>query len=162
MTLQITLYVVAALLILVGVAGTILPLLPGVPLVWAGMFLAAWVDGFTRIGAFTLILLGVLAALAMLLDFIAGLLGAKKVGASALALWGSLLGAVVGIFFGLPGLIFGPFVGAVGGELAAGRDVMRSTHVGLATWIGLLFGTLAKIALACTMLGIFMLALLLP
>lgn len=153
-------YVAAGVLILVGLGGTILPALPGVPLVFAGMWLAAWVGDYSEIGVWTVVSLGVLAGAAVLLDFVAGLLGAKRVAASPAALWGAAIGTVVGLFFGLPGLLLGPFLGAVAGELRSGGDVTRSTQVGVATWIGLLFGTLAKVALSFTMLGIFVGALL--
>ncbi len=155
-------YAAAAVLILVGIAGTIVPALPGVPVVFAGMWLAAWVDDYALIGIGTVILLGVLAGLAVLLDFVAGLLGAQRVAATGKALWGATIGTVVGIFFGLPGLLLGPFIGALIGEASAGASLMRSTHVGIATWVGLLFGTVAKIALSFTMLGIFIAALMMP
>ena len=157
-----TLYFVAsALLILVGMAGTVVPVLPGVPLVFAGMWLAAWTDGYQHIGTFTLILLGALALLALAIDFFASLLGAKRVGASTRALWGATLGAIVGLFFGIPGLLLGPFCGALIGELSSGSAMDHATRVGVGTWLGLLFGTLAKLALCFTMLGIFVFAFLL-
>ena len=155
-------YLAAAVLIAIGIAGTILPALPGVPVVFAGMWLAAWVGDYSLIGTGALVLLGILAALAVILDFVAGLLGAKRVAASARALVGAAGGTVVGLFFGLPGLLLGPFFGALIGEVSAGGTIQRSTEVGVATWIGLLFGTLAKIALSFTMLGIFIAALLIP
>lgn len=158
---QTLLFILSAVLILVGMAGAIVPLLPGVPLVFGGMLLAAWADHFQHIGALTLTLLGVLAALALLVDFVAGLFGAKRVGASTRALWGASLGAIVGVFFGLPGLLLGPFAGAVAGELSAGRELDQAARVGIGTWLGLLFGTLAKLALCFTMLGVFALAFLL-
>ena len=151
-------FIIAALLILVGIAGTIIPALPGVPLVFAGMFLAAWADHFDHVGAVTLTVLGILGVVAMAIDFVAGLAGARRVGASKYALWGATLGTLVGLFFGLPGIVFGPFAGAVIGELGAGSRVDRATHVGVGTWLGLLFGTLAKLALCFTMLGIFLFA----
>ncbi|MBS0583033.1 MAG: DUF456 family protein [Proteobacteria bacterium] len=153
-------FALSALLILVGLAGTVLPALPGVPLVFAGMLLAAWADHFVHVGAFTLIVLGVLCLLALAIDFVAGLLGAKRVGASAQALWGAMIGTIVGLFFGLPGIVFGPFLGAVAGELLVGSRLERAAHVGIGTWLGLLFGTLAKIALCFTMLGVFALSFL--
>lgn len=156
--LQTLYFVIAAALILVGMAGAVVPVLPGVPLVFGGMLLAAWADHFQHIGAFTLTLLGVLAALALLVDFVAGLLGAKRVGASTRALWGASIGAIIGIFFGVPGLLLGPFLGAVAGELSAGGKLHHATRVGIGTWIGLLFGTLAKLALCFTMVGVFALA----
>lgn len=155
-------YVLAGVLILIGLAGTILPALPGVPVVFAGMWLAAWVDDYGQIGAWTVALLGALAGLAVLLDFVAGMLGARRVAATPAALWGATIGTLVGLFFGLPGLLLGPFVGALIGEMRSGGTLRRSTHVGVATWVGLLFGTIAKIALSFTMLGVFVTALLIP
>lgn len=151
-------FFIAALLILAGVAGTIVPALPGVPLVFAGMLLAAWADHFAHVGPITLTVLGILGVLAMAIDFLAGLAGARRVGASKYALWGATLGTLVGIFLGLPGIVFGPFIGAVTGELVAGSRAGRAAHVGVGTWLGLLFGTLAKLALCFTMLGVFLLA----
>lgn len=151
-------FVLAAILILAGLAGAVLPALPGVPLVFAGMWLAAWTDHFQHVGMWKLILLGILSAIALLIDFVASILGAKRVGASSRALWGASIGTLVGLFFGLPGLLLGPFVGAIIGEISAGSRVGKATRVGVATWLGLLFGTLAKLALCFTMLGIFAVA----
>jgi len=145
----------------VGIAGTVLPMLPGVPMIFIGLWLGAWIDGYQRVGVFTLVLLGVLVALSLVIDFAASALGAKRVGASPRAISGALIGSVVGLFFGLPGLLLGPFVGAVLGELSTQRSVGQAAKVGIATWLGLLFGTLAKLALACTMIGVFLLAWLL-
>ncbi len=161
MSTEIILYALAAALILVGIAGTILPALPGVPLVFAGMLVAAWAGGFAQIGWPTLVVLGILTVLAVIVDFVASLLGAKRVGASGWALFGAALGTVVGMFLGLPGLILGPFVGALLGELVAGSGLRRSTAVGVGAWLGFIFGTLAKIALCFTMLGVFVVALVL-
>ena len=156
--LPILYFVLAALLIAVGMAGAIVPALPGVPLVFAGMLLAAWADHFQHVGVFTLVLLGSLALIAILIDFVAGILGARRVGASSRALWGATLGTFAGLFFGIPGLLLGPFVGALIGELSAGSRMHAAARVGIGTWLGLLFGTLAKLALCFTMLGVFLLA----
>lgn len=159
MELTILWYVIAGILIAIGLVGTVLPILPGVPIMFGGMWLAAWAGHYERVGLATLILLGILAAASIALDFIAGALGAKRVGASARAQWGAFLGAVVGTFFGIPGLILGPFIGAVIGQLTSGSGVEHSTRVGIATWIGLLLGTIAKLAISFTMLGVFVLML---
>jgi uncharacterized protein len=151
-------FILSGALIVAGMAGAVVPALPGVPLVFGGMWLAAWADHFQHIGAVTLSVLGILAAMAMLIDFVAGVLGARRVGASGVALWGASIGTLVGLFFGLVGLLFGPFAGALAGELLAGSKVNKATKVGIATWLGLLFGTLAKLALCFTMLGVFLLA----
>lgn len=157
-TAQLLYFVLSAVLIFVGLIGTLVPALPGVPLVFAGMLLAAWADHFRHVGTFTLVVLGVLSLLALAIDVVAGLLGAKRVGASPRAIWGAMIGTVVGLFFGLPGLLFGPFFGAIAGELLVGSELDRAAYVGLGTWAGLLFGTIAKIALCFTMLGVFALA----
>ncbi len=161
MDLQIVWYVLAAVLIVIGFAGTILPILPGVPVVFGGMWLAAWADGYAHVGKFTLIVLGVLTALALVLDFVASMFGANRVGASRHAVVGALLGTVVGLAFGLPGLLLGPFVGALLGELVAGGGLRKATGVGIGAWLGFVVGTAAKLGICFAMLGIFALAFLL-
>ncbi|HEX4943631.1 MAG TPA: DUF456 family protein [Usitatibacteraceae bacterium] len=148
-------HIVAVVLVIVGLAGTVLPLLPGVPLVFGGLLVAAWADGFQRVGAITLVVLGVLTALAVAADLLASALGAKRMGASPRAVAGATVGAVIGIFFGLPGLVLGPFVGAVAGELSANRQLLHAGRAGLGTWIGLLLGSIAKLTLAFLMVGVF-------
>ncbi|MBL8300093.1 MAG: DUF456 domain-containing protein [Rhodanobacteraceae bacterium] len=160
--MTVVLYVLAAAMIVIGLLGTVLPALPGVPLLFAGMFLAAWTGSFVYIGPLTLGVLGVLCALAIAADIVASLLGAKRVGASTWALVGAGVGTFAGFFFGLPGLILGPFLGALGGELMAGSSLKRAAHIGIGTWLGMLFGTLAKVALAFAMIGVFLFALLIP
>lgn len=152
------LWIAAMALIAVGLAGTVLPMLPGVPFVFMGLWLGAWIDGYTRVSGITVILLGVFTVLAIALDFVAGALGAKKVGASRQAISGAMIGSFVGLFFGLPGLLIGPFAGAVLGELSAQRSLQQATVVGVAAWLGLLFGTIAKLALSLAMVGIFIFA----
>lgn len=149
------LWVVAITLIMVGVAGTVLPGVPGVMAVFGGMLLAAWIDDFTRIGTLTLVVLGVLTALAFAADILGGLLGAKRVGASRLALAGAALGTIAALPFGIFGLVFGPFAGAMIGEFMAQQRLDAAARVGLGTWIGLAVGTLTKIALLFAMLGVF-------
>jgi len=151
-------YVVAAILTVVGVIGTIMPLLPGVPLVFIGLALAAWVDDFQRVSGLTVGLLGVLTVFAMLIDFAASAFGTRIAGASRWAFVGAAIGAVVGIFFGPIGLFVGPFVGAVALEVWATQNIERSLKAGVGASIGILLGAVAKIALAFTMIGMFGLA----
>ncbi|WP_029890463.1 DUF456 domain-containing protein [Polycyclovorans algicola] len=155
---EILLWLLVAVLVLVGLAGVILPVLPGVPILFAGLWLAALVDDYLRVGSWTLILLGVMTVFAVAVDFLASVFGAQRVGASPEAIWGALIGSVIGIFFGLPGLLLGPFIGAVGGELIARGGPARATEVGLATWVGLIVGTLVKLAVSLAMLFIFIFA----
>jgi uncharacterized protein YqgC (DUF456 family) len=151
-------YLLAGILILVGVAGTVLPALPGLPLVFCGMLLAAWAGGFEQVGAAMLVLLGVLTLLSLGIDFFATAMGAKRVGASRLAVIGAVIGTVAGLFFGPIGLLTGPFVGALVGELMHSREVRQATRVGVGTWLGILVGTVLKLGLAFAMLGLFALA----
>src|ERR1700744_4910488 len=138
------LYVVAAALLAVGLVGAVVPFLPGIPLIFGGIWLIAGVDHYRHLGLWWLLGIALVGTIGLLMDLLAGALGAKRVGASPRAVWGALLGTVVGIFFGLPGLILGPFLGALLGELAGGNSVLRSAHVGVGTWVGLLFGTIIK------------------
>lgn len=150
-------WLLAILLILLGFAGNILPLLPGTPLMLGGMVLAAWLDDFQRIGGWSIALLALLTILSQLADFLSGTLGAKRAGASKQALWGATVGSLLGVFAGLPGMLIGPFVGAAMGELIAEQDLLKAGKVGLATWLGLVAGMAAKIAIGFTMLGVFVL-----
>ena len=155
MSADVLLYLLAALLVLGGIAGSVLPALPGVTMVFAGLLVAAWAGDFTRVGVVTLVLLGLLTLASFAIDFAATALGAKRVGATKLAVVGAALGTLAGLFLGIPGLILGPFVGAVAGEMLSHGQVQQATRAGVATWVGLLFGTLAKLALVFTMLGVF-------
>ena len=153
------LWVLAVALILLGLAGTVLPALPGTAFVLAGIVLAAWIDDFTRIGVVTISIVAVLAVIAWVLDYVAGLLGAKKAGASRQAIVGAALGTVAGLFMGLVGVLFMPLVGAAVGEYLARRDQRQAVQVGVATWLGIMAGMLAKVAMAFVMVGLFVVAL---
>lgn len=149
-------WVLAALIILAGLVGTVLPALPGVPMIFAGLLLAAWSNGFEIIGWGTLSILAVLTLIAVLIDYLAAAFGAKRLGASTRAFWGATVGAIVGMFFGLPGIILGPFFGAVAAELSAGLGARQAGRSGYGVWIGLVIGTAAKLSIAFLMLGIFL------
>tara|TARA_R110000787_G_scaffold6770_20_gene23577 strand:- start:5732 stop:6220 length:489 start_codon:yes stop_codon:yes gene_type:complete len=151
----ILLLVLAYAIIAVGLAGAVLPALPGLPFVFGGLWLLAWLDGYQQVGVVTLSILGVLLVFGMILDFIAGSLGAKKVGASPQAIGGAMLGAFIGIFFGLWGLILGPFIGAVLGEMKAQKSLDQAARSGIGTWVGLMLGMVAKLVIALVMIGIF-------
>ena len=157
------LYLLASLLILVGLAGTVLPALPGLPLVFAGMLVAAWAGDFQYVGIPMLVVLGLLTLLSLAIDFWATALGAKRVGASRMAIVGAMLGTLGGLFFGPLGLIAGPFAGALAGELLHRRSLDRAhlgdaARIGVGTWLGIIFGAALKIGLAFAMLGLFALA----
>jgi uncharacterized protein YqgC (DUF456 family) len=157
---EIALWILSWTLIAIGVAGTVLPALPGTALVFAGAAVGAWIDDFQRVSGVTVGVLGALAVIAFVLDYVAGLLGAKKAGASRQALIGAAIGTVVGVFMGFVGVLFMPFVGAVVGEYLARREHAGALKVGMATWIGLMVAMVAKVVIAFVMIGIFVVALL--
>ncbi len=152
-------WVLSTALIVAGVLGLVLPVLPGTLLVLGGIVLGAWIDGFTRVGWGAVSAVAALAVVAWVLDYVAALLGARHVGASRQALVGAAIGTVVGLLMGLVGVLFMPFVGAVAGEWLARRDPARALEVGTATWLGMLAGMLAKAVLAFVMIGIYGVAL---
>lgn len=147
-------WVLAALVVIAGLAGTIIPALPGIPLIFVGLFIVAWIDDFTVMGWTAVGILAVLTLIGWLIDLVAGALGARYLGASQRAFWGATIGALVGMFFGLAGIILGPFIGAVLGEISGGRDVLHSSRVGVGTWIGMVVATAVKLAIAFLMIGI--------
>ena len=129
----IALWVLVAVLMIAGVAGTILPVLPGAALIFAGAVLGAWIDDWTRVSWFALGVIGVLAMLSVVCDFVAASLGAKRVGANPLSVTGAAIGTILGVFTGLWGLLFMPLVGAAIGEYLAIRNLRRAGRVGVAT-----------------------------
>lgn len=153
------LWTLAVILIAIGFAGILLPALPGTVLIFSGLLLGAWADGFSRVGTPTLVIIGVIAAASYGVEFVAVALGTKRLGASPRAMAGAALGTILGLFFGLPGVIIGPFAGAVLGELSTHRDLKRAGQAGVAAWIGFAIGTAIKVSLAFLMLGIFLAAM---
>ena len=158
MDIQTLYYALAVVLILVGIAGVILPALPGLPLVFAGMLLAAWAGDFQQIGWVTLVVLGLLTTLSFAADIFSTAIGAQRVGASRKALWGTVIGTFAGLFFMPIGLFAGPFVGALVGELWHGRELGQAAKVGLGTWLGIVLGVVLKLGLTFAMLGLFVFA----
>lgn len=148
-------YLLAGVLVLAGVAGTILPALPGVPLVFAGLLLAAWAGDFETVGVATIVVLALLTALSIVVDVLAAAMGAQRVGASRLALIGAVVGTFGGMFFGPLGLLGGPFIGALVGELIHVRELRQATRVGVGTWLGIVLGTALKLGLVFAMLALF-------
>jgi uncharacterized protein YqgC (DUF456 family) len=151
-------FLISAALVVVGIAGTVLPVLPGVPLVLAGLALAAWRDGFAHVGPWTLALLVALSLVSLAVDVAGATVGLKRSGASGWALAGALAGLAIGLFFGLPGLVLGPFVGAFGVEWLVRRDLRQAGRAGLGAWLGLVLATALRLSVAFAMVGVFALA----
>ena len=148
----------AVLCVVAGLVGLVLPALPGAPLLLVGLVLAAWAEHFAYVGAGMLVVLGLLAALTYVVDFLATAFGARRFGASSRAVVGAVLGGLVGLFFGLAGILLGPFVGAVLGELSAQRGLADAGRAGIGATLGLAVGLALKIAIAVSMLALFVVA----
>ena len=150
------LWILAAICTVTGFAGMLLPILPGAPILFLGILFGAWADNFQYVGFWTLLLMAVLTACTYLIEFLASAMGAKKFGGSNRAMWGAALGGIVGIFFSIPGIILGPFVGAVLGELSLQRSLDQASRAGFGTVIGLALGIAGKLAIGMTMIGLFL------
>jgi len=153
------LWICAIILILIGLAGLVLPALPGIPIMFLGFLTAAWIDNFQKIGWITLTILGILTLFSFGVDFLMTSIGAKKMGASRLAIIGAIIGVLVGFFLGITGIILGPFIGAMVGEYISKHDLLKAGKVGFGTWLGIVLGIAVKLGLAFTMLGIFLTSL---
>ena len=149
------LWILSAVLTLAGLLGLLLPLLPGAPLLFLGLLCGAWAENFQYVGVWTLLALAALAGLTYLVEFAASLLGVKKYGGSRRAMIGAAVGGVVGLFFGIPGILLGPFAGAVIGELSLQRTLDEAGRAGFGTVVGLAIGLAGKLAIGIAMVGLF-------
>ena len=144
-------------LMLIGLIGSVLPFIPGSPLILLGAFIYAWYTDFLIVTWGTLVILLLLTVLSQILDYLASILGAKKFGASRWGMSGAFLGGIIGLFSGgVLGILIGPFIGALLLELLHGQDLPASLKIGLGTLVGFLGGAIGKIIIALTMIGIFL------
>jgi uncharacterized protein YqgC (DUF456 family) len=149
--MDLALLVVGVVLVVVGVATVALPGVPGAAIAYLGILLVAWADEFARIGSTVLLALAVVAVVGSLVDNVTGPWALRR---RRLKLAGALLGAVAGLAFG-PGLVLGPFVGAVA---LKNPDLNRAWRAGLGTFLGLLAGAVLKSAATLLMVGVAVLA----
>jgi uncharacterized protein YqgC (DUF456 family) len=156
--MEILLYTIGVVAIVAGIAGLVLPALPGAPLLVAGVFAVAWADGFTRLGWPSLTTTVVLGLAIMAVDFAAGMLGARAFGATKWAILGSGVGVLVGLPFGLPGILLGPALGAIAFEYWKDPNFRQAARAGLGTFIGFLLGSVVKVALAFVVVGVVVIA----
>jgi uncharacterized protein YqgC (DUF456 family) len=152
---SLTLLIVGSLMTIIGAAGLLLPIVPGAPVLFLGLFLAAWAENFHYVGLWTLLILALMAALTYVVEFAASALGVKKYGGSNRAMIGAALGGIVGMFLGIPGILFGPFLGAVIGELSLQRSLNVASRAGFGTVVGLAIGLAGKFAIGIAMIGLF-------
>lgn len=151
------LWIIAAICTVTGLSGLLLPVVPGAPILFLGLLFGAWAEDFRYIGVLTLLILAGMAGLTYVVEFAASILGVKKYGGSRRAMAGAVLGGVVGLFLGIPGILLGPFVGAVIGELSLQRSLDQASRAGFGTVVGLAIGVAGKLAIGIAMIGLFVL-----
>jgi uncharacterized protein YqgC (DUF456 family) len=157
MAVDIIIWTLSGITVIAGLAGMLIPVVPGAPLLLAGLVGAAWAEDFQYVGVGTIAVLTVIALLTYAVDLAAGAFGAKRFGASRRAVIGATVGTIVGLFFGIAGILLGPFLGAMAGELSIRQQGMKAAGwAGVGTTIGIIVGTVMKIALAFSMLGIYL------
>ncbi len=153
---------ITIILMAVGLAGSVLPMLPGAPLIFLGAFIYAWYTNFAVVTWGILILLLALMLLSQLLEYLASMMGAKKFGASRWGIAGAFCGGFIGFFLGgIVGIIIGPFLGALLFELFYGKTIKASLHIGFGTVVGFVGGVIGKFIVALTMIGVFLGAIIL-
>lgn len=149
------LFVLAIVLILLGSVGTFLPVLPGVPVVFLGMLILAWLENFQSVSWVVVSVLGVIALLSFMVDFVLAFYTTKKAGASKYALWGLAIGSLLGLVLGGVGIFFGAILGALVGEYAFNRNLQQATTAGLSAGVGFVLAFVVKLVLLLMMFGIF-------
>jgi uncharacterized protein YqgC (DUF456 family) len=153
---EIIYFVSALCVMLFGLVGCVLPVIPGVPLIWLTAFVFSLLTDFEFIGRDYLLIFGILSAASLLLDWIAGVYGAKKLGASRWGMVGAFVGMIVGVIVGtLPGFIVGPLIGAAVFELLAGKKSGVALKAGFGTFLGFLAGVVMKFGLGTVMIAVF-------
>jgi hypothetical protein len=157
--MEILLYVLGAAALVAGIAGVVLPALPGSALLVVGAVLVGWADGFTRVSGWTVAACAAIGVAIWVVDFAAGILGARAFGASRWAVIGAGLGLLVGMFLGLPGIVLGPAVGAIVLEYARDPNFERALKAGVGTFLGFVLGSAVKVSLAFVLVGVLVLAL---
>lgn len=145
MAVEYLLYALSAICMLAGLAGCILPMLPGPPLAWLGMLLLHFTDR-VDFSVTELVVSALVVIATLVLDYFTPMIGAKKFGGGKYGNRGCVIGTIIGMFFLPLGLILGPFLGAVIGELIAGKPFRAALKAGFGSFVGFLFGTLIKLA----------------
>jgi uncharacterized protein len=148
--MDIFLAVLGTICIVVGILGSLLPVLPGPPISYAGILLLHF-SRYAQYGSRFLILFGALTAIVAVLDYVVPVWGTKKFGGSKYGIWGATIGVLIGRFFGPLGIIVGPFLGAVLGEIIYGKKSNEAFRAGFGSFIGFVTGTLMKMVLSVIM-----------
>jgi uncharacterized protein YqgC (DUF456 family) len=158
--MHVLILIICYLIMLIGLLGCVLPMLPGVPLVFIGIYIYAWMSGFKIISRNLIIIFLILTVISVVIEYIASSIGAKKFGASKFGFFGAFLGTIVGIFFAPWGIILGPLLGALIGEFISGKDLKEAFKAGGGAFLGFFGGVFLKIVISFVMIGVFTVRLL--
>ena len=153
---DVALWLVVGALLVLGLIGTVAPFLPGTPLIFLGALIYAYATDWVPLGVGRLTILAALSVFSYALHYLAGALGARRGGGSVWAFVGALAGGAVGLFFGLPGLLLGPPLGAIAGELLKSGDLRTSVRTGLGAFLGMVAGAVANFAIGVVMIALFL------
>lgn len=145
----------ALVVMIVGIAGTVIPVLPGLILVFCAAFAYGIFDAFQHITPTVLVILGFLTVVGIAVDYFAGVIGAKRFGASRYGTWGAIIGGVAGVFVLPFGLLLFPPLGVILGEMLSGKPLEQAISSAWGTCLGMLGGTVAKVGIGLLMTGIF-------
>lgn len=155
--MEITALILAIILFIVGLIGTVLPFLPGGILIFGGMLVYGFLAGFAALDWYFFMIQAIALLILFLVDYLASAAGTKRFGGSKQAAWGAVIGTILGIFFVPLGIIIGPFLGAFAAEIFRGADVNKALRVGFGTIVGFLGGTVIKIGIEILMIAYFFL-----
>jgi len=152
-------WILTLVLMLAGLIGTVVPLLPGTTIIFAAAVLHHYMLGEGRsVSWWTLSALLVLTVISYLLDLVSGTLGAKKFGATRWGAVGGIIGAIVGLFFGIIGIFVGPLIGVLVGELIGGKELLPAGKSTWGTFLGTTAGMVAKLMIGALMITWFLIA----
>ena len=150
-------WLIAIVVMAVGLIGTVLPIVPGTTIILAAVILHRLMLGSEKsVGWGTIALLALLTALSYLVDLGSNYFGAQRFGATKWGIAGAILGGVIGVFFALPGMLLGPVIGAIAGELISGKRLVAAGRAGWGTLLGNLAGMLARLLLGLAMISWFL------
>lgn len=153
--LEILIFIGVLIIMIVGLAGVILPVLPGIPLIFGGVVLYGVLSGFEKISFNLILIFAGLTIFSLIVDYLANFLAVKKMGGGKAGAFGAVIGLFIGIFIGLVAIILLPFLFAVIFELIAGKRKNQALKAGTGAFLGLLFGGLLRFIIGCVMIGVF-------
>jgi len=152
--------ILAIIVILIGIAGIFIPYVPGISLIFIAILAYGWHEGFHQVSSYYIAVMAALTVLSLVVDYLAATLGAKHFGSSKYGIYGALLGTLLGIIIFAPiGIFVGPWLGALIGEMLAGKDFSTAMRISWGTIVGLFSGIAFNLVLGAAMLISFLIVI---